>query len=151
ASSVTTRSTVTAERLRGWHSGINDGVCLAPMIPASRATANVSPLGTPAPRSNAMTASETSTRPLATAVRAVTDLWETSTIRAAPVSSTCVRPAVGPSDWLSSDWLIDSEVLVQAQHLDHLAGGDAGALLRHHDQGVGRSQVTDLVRPVAPD
>ncbi len=92
--SVTTRSTVTPEIASGWHSGISAGVCLAPMIPASRATASVSPLGTPAPRSSSITAGETSTRPDAVAVRAVTALPETSTIRAAPRSSTWVSSVV---------------------------------------------------------
>ena len=60
------------------------------MIPASRATAMVSPLGTPAPRSSAITSEFTRTCPDAVAERAVTAFAETSTIRAAPVSSTCV-------------------------------------------------------------
>ena len=45
ASSATARSTVTPEIASGWHSGISDGVCLAPMIPASRATAERVALG----------------------------------------------------------------------------------------------------------
>ena len=77
----------------GWHSGISVGVCLAPMIPAIRATASASPLGTPSPRSSATTCGDTSTRPDAVAVRAVTSLPDTSTMRAAPDSSTWVsRP-----------------------------------------------------------
>ena len=47
---------MTADSISGWHSGISDGVALAPMIPASRATARVSPFGTPAPRSSSTTA-----------------------------------------------------------------------------------------------
>ena len=93
ASSATARSTVTPEIASGWHSGISDGVCLAPMIPAIRATASASPFGTPSPRSSATTSADTSTRPDAVAVRAVTSLPDTSTIRAAPDSSTWVsRP-----------------------------------------------------------
>src|SRR6478735_2860070 len=91
ASSVTARSTVTPEIASGWQSGISAGVCLAPMIPAIRATASASPFGTPSPRSSATTSDDTRTRPDALASRAVTDLAETSTIRAAPDSSTWVR------------------------------------------------------------
>src|SRR4051794_4737106 len=91
ASSATVRSTVTPEMASGWHSGMSDGVCLAPMMPAMRATASASPFGTPPPRSSPTTSSDTSTRPLAVAVRAVTSLPVTSTIRAAPDSSRWVR------------------------------------------------------------
>ena len=63
---------------------------LAAWMPAIRATASASPFGTPPSRSRATTAGETSTRPVAVAVRTVTSLPETSTIRAAPDSSTWV-------------------------------------------------------------
>ena len=80
------------------------------MIPASRATARVSPLGTPAPRSSATTSAETSTRPDAVAERVVTSLADTSTIRAAPDSSMWVSRPVGHR----------SSGLLQHQHLDGL-------------------------------
>ena len=105
---------MTPEIESGWHSGISAGVCLAPMIPASRATASASPLGTPSPRSSPTTRAETSTRPVAVAVRAVTSLSETSTMRAAPDSST----------WVSRAWPVStlpSEVRVQHQHLHPVA------------------------------
>src|SRR5215207_4051750 len=93
ASSVTSTSTVTPCRAIGWHSGTRSGVRLAPAMPAIRATATASPLGTPPPRSSATTSGLTSTRPAAVATRVVTAFSLTSTIRAAPVSSTCVSRA----------------------------------------------------------
>ena len=54
----------------------------------------------------ATTSAETSTRPAATASRAVTSLPDTSTIRAAPDSSTWVSRSIGPP----------SELLVERQH-----------------------------------
>src|SRR3954447_18770343 len=91
ASSVTSRSTVTPCSAIGWHSGTRSGVRLAPAIPAIRATATASPFGIPSPRSSATTSGLTSTRPAAVATRVVTAFSETSTIRAAPCSSTWVR------------------------------------------------------------
>ena len=90
ASSTTDRSTATDESASGWHNGTRSEVRLAAMIPATRATPSASPLGTPSPRSSSTTAAETSTRPDATASRAVRSLADTSTMRAAPVSSTWV-------------------------------------------------------------
>ena len=81
---------MTPEIASGWQSGISAGVCLAPMIPAIRATASASPFGTPSPRSSSRTRAETTTLPVATATRSVTSLADTSTIRAAPESSTWV-------------------------------------------------------------
>jgi len=89
--SSTTRSTVTPDSPIGWHSGTRSGVRLAPMIPATRATASASPLGTPSPRSSATQSGDRSTRPVAVAVRAVTSLSVTSTMRAAPLSSRWVK------------------------------------------------------------
>ena len=85
------RPTVTPDSDSGWHSGTRSGVRLAAMIPATRATASASPFGTSPDLSSATTSADTSTRPDAVAVRAVTSLPETSTIRAAPASSTWVR------------------------------------------------------------
>src|ERR1700754_3595117 len=67
---------------------MRSGVRLAPMIPAIRATASASPFGTPLPRSSSITSGVVTTRPDATAKRELTGLAETSTMRAAPVSST---------------------------------------------------------------
>src|SRR4051794_33751947 len=140
-SSATSRSTVTDDRASGWHRGIRAGVCLAPMIPARRATARVSPLGSPAPRSRSTTSAETRTRPAATASRAVASLPETSTMRAAPDSST----------WVSLSAMGLLEVLVERQHGHCLTGLDRGHGLVHHDQGVGLRQVADHVRALGAD
>src|ERR1700722_13606783 len=88
--SDTARSTVTPWIASGWQSGIRSGVRLAPAIPAIRATARASPLGTVPSRSAATASADSSTRPDAVAVRTVTSLAETSTIRARPASSRCV-------------------------------------------------------------
>src|SRR3954467_11053049 len=123
---------------------MSDGVCFAPMMPARRATASVSPLGTPAPRSRSMTSPETRTRPPATASRAVTSLPDTSTMRAAPDSSTWVSSAIrAPPGGL--------ELLVERQHGHCLTGGDRGHGLRDDDERVGLRQVTDQVRPLRAD
>src|SRR5665811_2221084 len=89
--SASVKSTSTPLMASGWHSGIKSGVRFVAMIPATRATPRASPLGTPSPRSNPRTTALTSTRPRAVAERTVTSLPEMSTIRAAPLSSTCVR------------------------------------------------------------
>ena len=62
-SSVTVTSTLTPCRPIGWHSGIRSGVRLAPAIPAMRATASASPLGTCPARSAATASADSSTRP----------------------------------------------------------------------------------------
>ena len=83
-------STVTPARAIGWHSGTRSGVRLAPMIPAMRAVASASPFGRPSRRSSAITSAVVRRTPVATAVRAVASLSETSTMRAAPARSTWV-------------------------------------------------------------
>src|ERR1700709_658195 len=112
------------------------------MIPARRATASVSPLGTPAPRSSETTSAATSTRPPATASRAVTSLPDTSTIRAAPDSSTWLRRSAILSPRCPR---VSLEVLVEGQDAHCLTGLDPGHGLRHHDQGVGLGEVADQV------
>src|SRR3954471_22861287 len=92
-SSTTERPTSTPWMAMGWHSGTSSGVRLAAWMPAMRATASASPLGTPPPRKRSTTAAESSTWPDAVAVRAVTGLPLTSTMRAAPRSSRCVNPS----------------------------------------------------------
>jgi hypothetical protein len=88
--STTVRSTVTPCNPIGWHSGIRSGVRLAPAMPAMRATASASPLGTVPPRSAATASGPSSTRPVAQAALAVTSFPDTSTMRALPAASTCV-------------------------------------------------------------
>ena len=68
---------------------MRSGVRLVAMIPAIRATASTSPLGTSPDRMSA--AAEVVTRPLAVAVRVVTSRPATSTIRAWPAASRWVR------------------------------------------------------------
>src|SRR5205814_5507461 len=85
------RSTSQLVRRIGWQSGINSAVRRAAMIPARRATASTSPL----PRAPlAWSTSRSVSRRIftaadAVAVRAVSGLSATSTIRAAPRASTC--------------------------------------------------------------
>ena len=68
---------------------MRSGVRLVAMIPAIRATASTSPLGTSPERMRP--AAEVVTRPLAVAVRVVTSRPATSTIRAWPAASRWVR------------------------------------------------------------
>ena len=111
-------STVTEVSASWWHSGISSLVRLAAPMPASRAVARTSaffsggvvtvfsPAGSPDPprgaaaappgRLSAATMRTTSGRvrktPSATAMRRVSDLSPTSTIRTRPSGSRCVRP-----------------------------------------------------------
>src|SRR5436190_4096466 len=71
----------------GWHSGISSAVRFAAMIPATWAVASASPFGRSRSRRAVSGAMRTSAR--ATARRRETSLPPTSTIRTAPVSSTC--------------------------------------------------------------
>ena len=89
---VRSRSTSTPCSAIGWHSGIRSGVRFAPMMPATRADAERVALRQPAAPEQVHHLGRGAHRPAATADRTVTSLAETSTIRAAPVSST----------WLSS-------------------------------------------------
>ena len=91
-------STVTPDSAIGWQSGTRSGVRLAPMIPAMRAMASASPLGRPSRRSSSTTSAVVRSTPVATAVRAVGSLAETSTMRAAPAGSTWVSSTRRPYD-----------------------------------------------------
>src|SRR5207253_9026473 len=66
----------------GWHIGIRFDVCLAAMMPATRATSSGSPLGFFG--SALSTAGFIATNGLASASRGVTDLSLTSPMRALP-------------------------------------------------------------------
>src|SRR5690606_21393729 len=92
SSSRTVSSTSAPCTAIGWQSGTRSGVRLAPWMPAIRATASASPLGTVPPRRASITSAETSTRPVAVAVRAVTSLAVTSTMRARPAESRWLNP-----------------------------------------------------------
>src|ERR1700722_3162095 len=110
--SVTVRSTVTAWIASGWQSGIRSGVRLAPAMPALLATASASPVGPVPPPRAATAAADSSTRPEAVAVRTVTSLAETSTIRARPASSRCVS-------------LSGAASLIRAAYASPAAGSDS--------------------------
>src|SRR5437899_8655275 len=163
ASSTTTRSTVTPETASGWHNGMRSGVRLAPMMPAIRAAASASPLGMPSPRSSSTTRGATRTRPVARAVRAVTSLAETSTMRAAPASSRWVRcwwallivlpvRSLGQTPYRQALGYEprarrpDDGRLVQQDHVDFLTGRDRGDRLRYDDQSIAVRQRFDQVR-----
>src|SRR4030042_4792594 len=81
----------TPVRGRGWHRGISPAVFLAAMMPARRAAAQTSPLGSLPAISRGKTLGPTSTRQPATAWRRVTGLSATSTILSWPVSSRWVK------------------------------------------------------------
>ena len=72
-------------------SGSRSGVRLAAWMPAIRATASTSPFGTVPSRSAATTSAEQRTNPRAVAARTVGCLAVTSTMRAWPASSRCVK------------------------------------------------------------
>jgi hypothetical protein len=91
--SVTVRSTVTPCSASGWQSGIRSGVRLAPAMPGDPRDGERVALGHGPVRSAATASADSSTRPDAVAVRTVTSLPETSTIRAWPASSRWVSRA----------------------------------------------------------
>src|SRR6266849_8653587 len=84
--------TVTLVMRRGWQRGIRSGVRLAAMMPAVRATPRTSPLARPPARMAARVAGRILRATRATASRAVSDLGDTSTIRASPDGLTWERP-----------------------------------------------------------
>src|SRR5680860_517977 len=108
------------------------------MIPATRATPRASPLGTPSPRNACTTAGETSTLPVAVAERAVTSLPDTSTMRAAPDSSRCVKRSIRP--------LPSADGPVEQQHRHLVTLVDPGDTLRQHDERIGLREAGDEVR-----
>src|SRR5690348_2642602 len=71
----------------GWHSGMSSAVRLAAMTPASSAVLITDPFGVVPARTCAIVSVVHFTKPAAVAVRAVTSLSDTSTMRARPVSS----------------------------------------------------------------
>ena len=72
----------------GWQSGMSSGVFLAASMPATRATAKTSPLGSRPSVISRSVSGDIRTLPVAVATRAVTGLSPTSTICARPRSST---------------------------------------------------------------
>ena len=93
ASSSTCSATSTPCTAIGWQSGTRSGVRFAAWMPAIRATASASPLGTPAAaQQRAPPRPRPAPARCAVALRAVTSLPDTSTMRAAPDSSMWVKP-----------------------------------------------------------
>src|SRR5205823_4999259 len=101
--SMNSKSTLTLVSGSGWQRGIRSAVFFAAMIPATRATWSASPLGVPS--WTALTVSGAiRTMHSAVASRTVAILSATSTIRAAPFSSMCVkRFAIGDQDMRMGD------------------------------------------------
>src|SRR4030042_6946655 len=81
----------TVVRERRWHRGISREGFLAAMMPARRAAAQTSPLGSLRASNRGKTLGPPSTRQPATAWRRVTGLSATSTILSWPVSSRWVK------------------------------------------------------------
>src|SRR5689334_21561860 len=86
------KSTSTPVMRRGWHSGMRSGVRLAAMMPAVRATPSTSPLASCPARTAARVAAFILRVTRAAASRTVSDLAETSTMRASPAGVRCERP-----------------------------------------------------------
>ena len=95
AASSISKSTATFVSSSVWQSGISSGVRLAAMMPAMRAAARTSPLGTAPSRMAASVAACMCTSPQATAVRPVAALSPTSTMLAWPWASRWVRVDMG--------------------------------------------------------
>lgn len=89
------KSTVACESGMGWHRGRIRGVALAAMIPAMRATARTSPLGTFPPRTILQEEGERRTHPSATASRSVAGFPEMSAMTAVPGFFTFLPPFPG--------------------------------------------------------
>src|SRR5690348_3073662 len=89
--SSSVKVTCTDDSASGWHSGIRSDVFLAAMMPASWATASTSPLAAFLSRISARVAGCMTTLAFAVAMRSVTSLSPTSTMRALPRSSKWVR------------------------------------------------------------
>ena len=98
-SSSTARSTAQPCTPMTCARGSRSGTRLAAAIPATRATASTSPLGTLPSRRAATTPGAQATKAVAPAVRTVGALAVTSTMRAAPASSRWVRRMGGGSGW----------------------------------------------------
>src|SRR6185503_6416376 len=84
-------STSTPDSGSGWHSGMSAAVCLAAMMPASRAACSGSPFLMAPRRINRRASADIEMLPRATASRLVTALAPTSTIFTRPRASTCDR------------------------------------------------------------
>src|SRR3954463_13078818 len=126
------------------------------MMPAMRATASASPLGSVPSRSSATTSLLTTTRPAAVAVRTLTSFAETSTMCAAPRSSRWVNSLIGPplrappAD--SGPGHAASCLPPFEQHDGHRRTCLQGChLLGDHDEGVGVCERGDQVRAASAD
>jgi hypothetical protein len=88
------KSTETDVSGSGWHSGMSSLVRFAPWMPAMRAVARTSAFFSPSARTSAITSGVDTNLPIAVAVRFVTALPPTSTMRALPSESRCVSPSL---------------------------------------------------------
>lgn len=84
--------TSTWSRASGWHRGTRSDVRLAAITPASWDTLSTSPFANAFRRTSSNASSPTSTRADAVAVLSVSDLPDTSTMRALPSGPTWLRP-----------------------------------------------------------
>ena len=134
--------TSTALMANGWQSGIRSGVFLAAWIPAIRATASASPLGSVPERSAATASGLSRTIPAAVAERP-RRLSLTSTIRASPRSFRCGRD-------VSAIAGVSPAALRAARPRPARRPRRTPRLLGQDDQGVGPGQVAQQVRAVAP-
>src|SRR6187551_951211 len=112
-------------------------------MPAIRATASASPLGTVPSRSAAKHSALSSTRPAAVAERAVTDLPETSTMRASPAALRC-----GKRLWLTAVPQ-SARRLVEQPYVDLLTGADELGVFRQDHQPVRAGKIGEQMRAVA--
>src|SRR5215207_9961165 len=119
--SPTSIRTSTKLSASGWHSGISSAVRLAAWIPAIRAVPTTSPFG-PSPRATAVAvAGVMSTTARATARRSVASLPPTSTIRARPAASRCVRSSGRLVRLLRRrDQVADRRLVTAAEQLDRV-------------------------------
>src|SRR6478752_9300868 len=113
-------------------------------MPAIRATASASPFGTVPSRRAATQAGLSRTRPAAVAVRSVSGLPDTSTIRASPVALRCGKLRSLIVDRLGS---LDDR-LVEQPDVDALPGRHELGVLSQDHQRVRPGQTVEQVRAV---
>src|SRR5215217_4417410 len=112
-------------------------------MPAIRATASASPLGTVPSRSAATHSALSSTRPAAVAERAVTALSETSTMRASPAALRCgKRPSLTATP--QSAWR-----LVEQPYVNLLTGGNELGVFRQDHQPVRSGKIAEQMGTVS--
>src|ERR1022692_3491828 len=128
-------STSAWDSISGWHSGIRSAVFLAAAMPAMRAISSGLPLGFSGRLRS--TAGRMRTKAWARAVRRVSGLADTSTMRGLPAASKC------------ESFFIRSSSL--EQHADPVAGLPVGAIGVHHHERVGARQRGHIARAAPGD